>query len=38
MDCIIPTMTMSYISTNEVYRLDIIDAKELEKFVTERNV
>ena len=37
-DCIISIMTMSYNATNKVYTLDRIDAEELEKFVTERNV
>jgi hypothetical protein len=36
MDCIISTLTMSYNSSNDVYTLDIIDAEELEKFVTKR--
>ena len=31
-------VTMSYNATNEVYTLDRIDAKEIEKFVTERIV
>jgi hypothetical protein len=35
---IISTMTMSYDATNEVYTLNKIDAKEIEKFVIKRNV
>ena len=37
-DCIDSTIAMSYNAPNEVYTVDRIDAEDLEKFVTERNV
>jgi hypothetical protein len=37
-DCIISYVTMSYNATNEVCTLDMINAEESKKFVTEKNV
>ena len=37
-DYVISTMTMSYNADDEVYTLDKIDAEELKRFVTKRNV
>jgi hypothetical protein len=38
MDCIIFIAFISYNAANKIYTFDRIDAKELEKFVTVRNL